>query len=460
MVSFWPALSAWCRRILEAKCVFNLIRACTVYYTLMSTVDDFKYVLTLWHDFQPHNIIARDMEIDLDAGKVIAIAGVRGAGKTHVMFQCIDRLVKRGVRQDNIVYADFENERLVGLKATDLDNLLIAHRELFNPDGMVYLFLDEIQNVENWHKWVRKQYATGKYRLIITGSSSELLSSEIATSLAGRNLTYVVYPFSFEEYLNARNVRIHSLTRYSSERGLILRALNEFLEFGSFPEIALASNNTRKLDILSSYFDAIFFRDIVRRYGTRQVVELNVLLKIISSNYASYFSSVKSLNSFCSAGLKITRMTILKFMEHAKSVFLVNTLEQYEMSVRKRISRPSKSYITDIGIARLFSDIDKGRSLENAVFLELIRSKSPTDSINYLKLKSGREVDFILGGKRKELIQVCYDVSDPSTRSRETAALVEAAIKFELNEGVVITYEYESEEIVENVTVRYVPFWI
>lgn len=103
----------------------------------MSTVDDFKYVLTLWHDFQPHNIIARDMEIDLDAGKVIAIAGVRGAGKTHVMFQCIDRLVKRGVRQDNIVYADFENERLVGLKATDLDNLLIAHRELFNPDGMV-----------------------------------------------------------------------------------------------------------------------------------------------------------------------------------------------------------------------------------------------------------------------------------------------------------------------------------
>ena len=165
----------------------------------MISVEDFKYVLTLWDGQKIPDIIKRDIEIDLGSNKIIAIAGARRTGKTHVMFQCINDLLQKGVKRDNILYINFENERLVGITAINLDNLLIAHRELFNPDGMIYVFLDEIQVVENWDKWVRKIYDTGKYRLIVTGSSSQLLSSEIATSLAGRNITYVVYPFSFRE---------------------------------------------------------------------------------------------------------------------------------------------------------------------------------------------------------------------------------------------------------------------
>ena len=426
----------------------------------MVTIEDFKYAITLWNGLEIPDLIERDVKIDLDSNKVIAIAGVRRSGKTYVMFQCINSLLKRGLKRDNIFYVDFENERLVGVRATDLDNLLVAHRELFNPDGTVYVFLDEIQNVENWEKWVRKVYDTGKYRLIITGSSSELLSSEIATSLAGRNLTYVVYPFSFEEYIFVRKIKVSKLQKYSFDKGVILKAINDFLEFGSFPEIALTPDSSRRLEILSSYFDAIFFRDIVRRYKVRELGELNVFLKIISSNYASYFSSVKSLNYFGSLGMKISRMTILNFLEYAKSVFLIGLLEQYEKSVRKRVSRQSKSYIIDLGISRLFSDIDKGKALENAVYLELLRKKGPADSINYLKLKSGKEVDFILGGRTKELIQVCYDVSDQSTRSRETSAIVEAALKLGLKKGTIITYDYEGKEAVDGISIQYVPFWI
>ena len=426
----------------------------------MVTIEDFKYAITLWNGLEIPDLIERDVKIDLDSNKVIAIAGVRRSGKTHVMFQCINSLLRRGLKRDNIFYVDFENERLVGVRATDLDNILVAHRELFNSEGTVYVFLDEIQNVENWDKWVRKVYDTGKYRLIITGSSSELLSSEIATSLAGRNLTYVVYPFSFEEYVSARKTKISKLLKYSVDKGIILKVTNDFLEFGSFPEIALTSDTSRRLEILSSYFDAIFFRDIVRRYNVREMGELNVFLKIISSNYASYFSSVKSLNYFGSLGMKISRMTILNFLEYTRSVFLIGLLEQYEKSVRKRVSRQSKSYITDIGISRLFSDIDKGRALENAVYLELLRKKGPADSINYLKLKSGKEVDFIFGGRTKELIQVCYDVSNQSTRSRETGAIVEAAVKLGLKKGIIITYDYEGEEAVDGISIQYIPFWI
>ena len=393
----------------------------------MISVEDFKYVLTLWDGQKIPDIIKRDIEIDLGSNKIIAIAGARRTGKTHVMFQCINDLLQKGVKRDNILYINFENERLVGITAINLDDLLIAHRELFNPDGMIYVFLDEIQVVENWDKWVRKIYDTGKYRLIVTGSSSQLLSSEIATSLAGRNITYVVYPFSFREYIAAKGLKINKLQKYSIEKGTVLKAMNDFLEFGSFPEITMTSSISRKLEILSSYFDAIFFKDIVRRYGIREVGELNIFLKILSGGYASYFSSVKLLNYFKSTGRKISRVTLLNFLDYSKSVFLVGLLEKYEKSVRKRISMQSKTHIIDIGISRLFSDIDKGRALENAVFIELSRKKQATENLNYLRLKSGKEVDFILEGKKKEIIQVSYEVSAPSTKSRETSALVEAA---------------------------------
>ena len=120
----------------------------------------------------------------------------------------------------------------------------------------------------------------------------------------------------------------------------------------------------------------------------------------------------------------------------------------------------SKTYIIDIGISRLFSDIDKGRALENAVFIELLRKKEATESINYLKLKSGKEVDFIIGGKTKEVIQVSYEVSAPSTRSRETSALVEAPRGLGLKTGKIITYDYEGEESIDGILIQYIPFWI
>ena len=427
----------------------------------MARIDDFKYTLTLWKEMNIPEVIERKIKLDLDADKVIVIAGVRRSGKTSLMFQHIKELMNRRITKDNVIYVNFENERLIATKATDMDDLLVAHSQIFNPaEGTIYLFLDEIQNVENWDKWIRKVYDTKKYKIIITGSSSELLSSEIATALAGRNLSYTVYPFSFGEVLKSRGMvaDIKSI-KFSSKKCTMLKLLDEFLEYGSFPEVIFSINNTRKMDLLSSYFDAIFFRDIIKRYNLREIGALNIFLKIIASNYSTYFSSTKAQNYFNSMGFEISRVTILNFLEYSKSVFFAEILEQYLKSPRKRFARQVKSYIVDIVLAKLFTDIDKGRSLENAVFIELLRRKKTPDNIYYLKLKSGKEIDFIVYGKSTKLIQVCYELSSIDVKNRETSALVEAARTLKLKEGTIITYDYSGSENVDGIKIVYLPFW-
>ena len=426
----------------------------------MADLEDFKYVMALWKEMRLPDIIERDIRIDLDANKIVTIAGVRRAGKTSIMFQCMKDLAGRGIKKDNMAYVNFENERLIAAKATELDNLLIAHTQMFEPErGPIYLFLDEIQNVENWDKWVRKVYDTGRYRIAITGSSSQLLSREIATALAGRNLSYVVYPFSFGEFVRAKGIVADKATGYSAKKGLLLRALDEFLEYGSFPEVALADSPARKMELLSSYFDAIFFRDIVKRYDLREVGALEIFLKALSCNYASYFSSVKTHNYFGSLGFRISRNTVLNFLEYSRSVFFVEMLEQHLRSPRKRFASQMKSYAIDIGLSRLFAGIDKGRSLENAVFLELLRRRGVGGKVYYLRLKSGKEVDFILDGRRKELIQVAYRLDGDKTHDREIGALVEASSALGLRSCKVITYDYQKIESVHGLRIDCVPFW-
>jgi predicted AAA+ superfamily ATPase len=427
----------------------------------MARVEDFRYVLTLWKEMEIPEVIERKMTLDLDADKVIVIAGVRRSGKTSLMFQHIRELMERGIKKDNIIYVNFENERLIAIKATDMDDLLIAHSQIFDPaKGIIYLFLDEIQNVENWDKWIRKVYDTKKYRIIITGSSSELLSSEIATALAGRNLSYTVYPFSFSEMLKSRGIAAEiSSVKYSAKKGAVLKVLDEFLEYGSFPEVALSRDNARKLELLSSYFDAIFFRDIIKRYNLRETRALNIFLKVIASNYSTYFSSTKAHNYFISMGFEISRVTILNFLEYSKSAFFAEVLEQYLKSPRKRFARQVKSYIIDIGFSKLFADIDKGRALENAVFIELLRRKKASDSIYYIKLKSGKEVDFFVSGKSAKLIQVCYELSSIDAKDREASALVQAAKALKLKEGTVLTYDYSGAERIDGIKIEYTPFW-
>ena len=215
----------------------------------------------------------------------------------------------------------------------------------FTPEqGIIYLFLDEIQIVENWDKWVRKIYDQHKHRIVITGSSSKLLSIEIATALAGRNLSYTVYPFSFREFIRAKGIEEEKEDlKYSSKRGLALKELDEFLEYGSFPEVTLTNDQNRKMEFLSSYFDAIFFRDIVKRYKLRETGDLGVFLRILASNYAVYFSSSKTYNYFSSVGLKVSRKTILNFSRILTISFLRGNTGTIQQKPQKTVCKTTKN---------------------------------------------------------------------------------------------------------------------
>ncbi|MEM0139618.1 MAG: ATP-binding protein [Ferroplasma sp.] len=426
----------------------------------MVDIEDFKYVLTLWKNFKIPDLINRDININLDTNKIITIAGVRRSGKTSIMMNLINKLIKNKINSENIIYINFENDRFININATDMDKMLIAYDELFNYDknNDIYIFLDEIQNVKNWEKWIRKIYDFKEYKIIISGSSSKLLSQEISTALSGRNINYIIYPLSFKEFLKIKKINFDKSIYYSTDKGIVLKFLDEFMEYGSFPEIAIESDVNIKLNILSSYFDSIFYKDIVERYNIREISSMKLFLKLVLMNYSGYFSSVKLYNQFNSLGYKISRTTILNFIEYVKSTFAVYSVEKYDKSYAKRISSSLKLYSVDTGISNLFKGIDKGRALENIVYMELLRNNRH-DDIYYIPLNSG-EIDFFIDGKTKEIINVSYDISDNETDKRETKPLIEACKMFNLNNGKIVTYDTYREIEMGNIKITYMPFYM
>ena len=216
--------------------------------------------------------LERDMHIDLAVDKVIVLAGIRRSGKTYELYNIIKKLLLLNIPRNRILYVNFEDERFMNSTHEDLDKIIDIYREISGVDvgTKVHLFLDEVQNIEGWDKWVRRMYESENYKIFVTGSSSKLLSSEIATSLAGRNITYIVYPFSFKEFLSFKKIAVDRLSVYSN-KGNYNKLLDEYLINGGFPEVVKTENPDSKIRILSSYYDAIIFRDLIQRYRIRDV---------------------------------------------------------------------------------------------------------------------------------------------------------------------------------------------
>jgi len=192
--------------------------------------------------------IKREINIDLSINKIIVIAGVRRSGKTYEIFNIIKSLLNSGIPMENILYINFEDERFIGFNANDFDFIIDTFYSLrkINKNYGIYLFFDEIQNIENWDRSIRRLYDSNKYRIFLTGSSSKLLSSEISTSLAGRNLTYIMYPFSFKEFLISKKFDVNKLNIYSKIPEIKKYSI-EYLIYGGFPEISFIDDkNTKK----------------------------------------------------------------------------------------------------------------------------------------------------------------------------------------------------------------------
>ncbi|MBU1171333.1 MAG: ATP-binding protein [Proteobacteria bacterium] len=416
----------------------------------------FKKIITDFQEQQLKPKVSRDMEIPVDSGKIVSLIGVRRSGKTSILFNIVNTL-RKTIDPDRIVYINFEDDRLFPLEIGDLNDLVEAYFELHpaNRNKKIYLFLDEIQNVDHWEKFVRRIYDTLNAEIFITGSSSKLLSSEIASALRGRTFTYEIFPFSFAEYLRFRNIDVNMHS--SRSLSYMINAFDDYILHGGFAETIDVFPEIRSR-ILSDYADLIIYKNIIERYGIKNHALMKHLVKYCFSNVATSLSMTKLYNDFKSQGFKVGKDTLFDYFSYLNDAFAVFSTPVFRNSVREEQRNPKKIYSVDNGFKSLYSvslSPDLGRLYENAAFLHLRRKSR--EVYYYL---GNQEVDFYCRTDNGIIItNVSFDISNPDTRKRELNGLVEALQFFDYEKGFLLTKDHEETLIHNGKTIIILPLW-
>lgn len=428
----------------------------------MDTKDLLKGIIrTFQAEPLPQDIIKRDIELPVDSGAVISVIGSRRAGKTYLLLETIQQLLERGVPKESIIYINFEDERLIDLKVSDLDTSLQAYRELY-PDNKLseaYIFLDEIQNIDGWEKFVRRIHESITKRVYITGSNSKLLSTEIATELRGRTLPFEVFPLSFKEYLRFRDILNAPNDLYvSSVHAKVANALEEYLLYGGFPEV-ITRERSLKTKTLQEYLNVMITNDLIKRYDIKSLKSVQFFVRQVLNSNTKEFSVNKIYNSFKSVGIPIGNGVLYDYLEYTQNIYLAFVLNKYVYSDRLKEQTSKKIYAIDSGLYNAVNTSsldDRSKLFENALFLQLYRS---TKEVLFYKDEYS-ECDFIISeqGTPKQAIQVCYSIESENTRKREVRGLVRACKALGLSEGTIVTYQGNLEDSIEDgVTMHSIP---
>ncbi len=379
---------------------------------------------------------------------ILAVVGVRRCGKS-----IFSHLLAKG----NVLgYINFDDERLIGIKTEDLNNILEAFYELYGD--VDYIILDEIQNVEGWELFANRLRRTKK--VIVTGSNSKLLAGELATHLTGRYIDITLFPFSFREFLDLKQFK--KATVYTTrEKAKILKLLNEYLENGGFPEV-----NKFGRAIISRAYDDIITKDILLRYRIKKRDEIRKLAKYLVTNFCEEVSYTKLAKIL---GVKHVS-TLSNWVSYLESSFLILKLERFSFRLKQQFLAPKKTYCVDTGIVNAinfrFSE-NFGKFMENSVAIELQRKRIEDHlmEVYYWKDHQQNEVDFLVkkSSNIEQLIQVTYADSREGIREREIKALLKASRELRCKNLLIITWDYEAEEHAEyrgvKRSVKYTPLW-
>ena len=415
----------------------------------------FKKLIIDFQERELGRIVPREYDVPIDTKKIVSLIGVRRSGKTYVLFSLIERLRKSGDGK-NIVYINFEDDRLYPIGLKDLDGLLEGYYELYphKRDEKVYLFLDEVQNIEGWERYIRRIYDTENVQIFITGSSSKLLSSEIATSLRGRTVTYEIFPFSFREYLRYKKIEINL---YSSKSlSYIQHAFNSYLVDGGFAETFNEQPDVQKR-ILKDYLDLIVYKDVIERYTIRNQHLLKHLIKYLFVNMGTLISYNKLYNEYKSQGFRIGKDTLIEYIEYLQEAYTIFTAPIYRNSVREEQRNPKKLYAIDNGFKKLFSislSDDYAKLYENIAFLHLRRK-----SREVYYFKQTQEVDLYMQDDKAYLVNVSYKIDNQRTLQREINALLEGMTYFKLDNSYLVTADKEETIEIEGKKIVVVPMW-
>ncbi|MGQ9596598.1 MAG: ATP-binding protein [Thermoproteota archaeon] len=420
-----------------------------------------REVFSSWLSREIPKLVEREYSTDL-SNHVTAIIGPRRAGKTYFMFQIAKTLMEKDFSKENIAFVDLEDVRLQALKPEDYSTFVKTLHETFvEKDGKIILLLDEVQNLDSWEKWVRTLHDSQNYYIFVSGSSSKLSSKEVSTELRGRYVSKLILPLSFKEFLKFKNVEPRYLDAPEA-RGRLLQKLKEFMEFGGFPEVI--NKDYGKIELLRTYKETIFYRDVVERFRVRDVSSLDTFVKIIMENFGKYVSISKIGNYFKSLGLRKSKKTIANYLKYLETAFFLFPVEKFGYKTRERVMQPRKIYPIDLGFYKLsprFS-IDYGVLMESLVAIELFkRSFYERTEFYYWKDYQGREVDFIIknGLSIRQLIQVTYASNKSEVKEREVEALIKASADLSCKKLLVITWDYEDEEKTDRRTIKYIPLY-
>ena len=382
--------------------------------------DSFKLLIKEFHEDQLPSPVERELILPRTK-KIITLTGSRRSGKTFYFFQLIQTLLQE-VDRELIIYLNFEDDRILPLEISDLDTLLEAYYELYphNKDKELFLFFDEIQNVDSWEVYIRRIHDKEKVKIWITGSNSNLLSREIATSLRGRTLTFSIFPFSFREFLTYKGIQKNHHLTYSKDRFKVKKLFDRYLRLGGFPEVVTEENHLEQ-SILSEYFEIMIYRDIVERFSVRNTNLLKKLGKYLLTNIArpfsinGYYSSLKETTA-------VSKETLFEYVSYFQEASVIYLVPLFSYSVRKQQMNPKKVYCVDNGLRNAVSftfSQDYGWLAENLVFIELQKQ-----GVELYYWKDKEEVDFVVKHKDHSItaINVTYD---NEIKERELSALAE-----------------------------------
>lgn len=397
--------------------------------------------------------IVEPRELQLDNFPCRVLVGVRRAGKSYMLYHRIQQLLNEGRKWEDMLYLNFEDERLENFGAEDFNRLLECHQEMYGKRPM--LFLDEVQNIDHWHKFARRM-ADSNYSIFITGSNAKMLSGEINTTLGGRFLIAEVYPYSFKEFLAVHRVPTTEIDMLTTEgRARVVRNFDEYLHYGGLPAAALMP---AKRNYLSSVYQKIYMGDIISRNKITNVAGIRILVRKMAESVCRPISYNRVNNLLSSVGGKLSLATTIKYIEYCEEAWLLLRLKNYASTLADKESN-CKYYFIDNGILGLFL-IDKDTMLlENLVALNLFRIYGhDVDNERVFFYHDGFEVDFYV--PEDELaIQVCYSLHDESAFKCETDALRRLPKRLSCKRRIILTYDEESLIEDHYGSIEIIPAW-
>ncbi len=391
-------------------------------------------------------------EVDLDMNVNYCFVGIRRTGKSYMMYQMIRQLTDSGIPYAEILYVNFEDERLLEVDTEDLNTILEIGLEIAGTGNRPHIFLDEIQNVIGWDKFVRR-LADMKYHVNITGSNSKMLSREIASTLGGRFMTMQVFPYSFREYLHASGYEKKYEGAISTrDKAVVLSAFAEYLKHGAFPELVHVQN---KHSYLNTIYQTIYIGDIQTRNRITNDLAVRLILKKVAEAIMKPLSYSRLSNILKSAGLGIGKQTVIHYVGYIIDSYLMFPVQNYAAKLLEKETSP-KYYFMDTGILDLLVMNGETAQLENLVAIELAR-RYGMENIYYLE--HNIEIDFYVP-EHNLAIQASFSVlDDVDTRERELGAFYKLRNFAPNAECILITNSEEAELEYRGIHVSVIPAW-